>query len=78
MGDSPKFYGKATVGVKGQIVIPAKARKAMGLKHGDSVIIISGPPHGSRTITVIPEEEFGKFLSFFEDHINNLKSIVTS
>lgn len=29
MSSSKKFYGKVPVGTKGQIVIPAEARKAM-------------------------------------------------
>ncbi len=34
-----KFYGTATVGEKGQAVIPAAARKAMNLKKGDKLLI---------------------------------------
>jgi AbrB family looped-hinge helix DNA binding protein len=73
MNNFPKFFGKIPVGTKGQIVIPAEARKAMNIKPGDKVIIISGPPHHEKAITVIPEDEINKFLKFFEDHINKLK-----
>ncbi len=73
----PKFYGKVPVGTKGQIVIPAEARKAMGIKAGDSVMIISGPPHHQRMMTMMPEEDFSKFLRFFEDHITQLKKAVS-
>ena len=76
MGNHPKFYGKVPVGTKGQIVIPAEARDAMGIKPGDNVIIISGPPHQHKTINIIPEEEFGKFLKFFEEHVHNLRKAV--
>mgnify|MGYP000973475360 CR=1 FL=1 len=76
MGEFPKFYGKVPVGTKGQIVIPAEAREAMKIKPGDSVIIMSGPPHQKRSITIFPEEEFGKFLKFFEEHVANLKKVV--
>jgi len=38
-----KFYGSATVGTKGQIVIPAKLRKDSNIKPGDTLIFISGP-----------------------------------
>lgn len=77
MANFPKFYGKVPVGTKGQIVIPAEARKAMKIKPGDSVIIISGPPHQEKMISILPEEEFSKFLKFFEDHITNLKKAVS-
>jgi len=73
MSGFPKFYGKVPVGTKGQIVIPAEARKAMGIKPGDNVIIISGPPHQDRMINIMPEAEFSKFLKFFEEHVTNLK-----
>ena len=73
MGSHPRFFGKVPVGTKGQIVIPAEARKAMCINPGDNVIIISGPPGKQKMISIMPEEEFGKFLKFFEDHVNNLK-----
>ena len=41
------FLGSATVGTKGQIVIPADAREAMGIKEGDKVVILGGPHEGS-------------------------------
>ncbi|MCM8814171.1 MAG: AbrB/MazE/SpoVT family DNA-binding domain-containing protein [Candidatus Omnitrophica bacterium] len=53
MGGAPKFYGKVPVGTKGQIVIPAEARKSLGIKSGDQVIIISGPPHHQKMISLM-------------------------
>lgn len=73
MSDFPKFFGKVPVGSKGQIVIPAEARKAMNIKPGDSVIILSGPPAHEKIISIIPEDEFNKFLKHFEDHMNSIK-----
>ncbi len=35
-----KFYGSATVGTKGQIVIPAKLRKYSNIKPGDTLMFI--------------------------------------
>lgn len=34
------FYGSATVGSKGQVVIPQEAREAMGIHPGDKLVII--------------------------------------
>ena len=73
MKGSPKFYGKALVGTKGQIVIPAEARKTLDLKPGDNVIIISGPPHQKKMISIIPEDEFNKFLKLWEGHLMSMK-----
>ena len=36
-----RFCGTATVGERGQIVIPAEARKLLGLKHGDKMLVMS-------------------------------------
>lgn len=36
---SREFYGATTVGAKGQVVIPAEARKAMDLKDGDKLLV---------------------------------------
>lgn len=33
-----KFYGSNTVGEKGQITIPAKAREALDIKAGDEIV----------------------------------------
>ncbi len=66
MEKTPKFFGKVPVGAKGQIVIPAEARKQMNIHPGDSLIIISGPPHHQKAISVFPETEFSKFLEFFD------------
>ena len=73
MANFPRFFGKMPVGTKGQIVIPTEARKAMNIRPGDNVIVMSGPPHQQRTITIIPEGEFNKFLKLFEKHLSSMK-----
>ncbi|MFA5090835.1 MAG: AbrB/MazE/SpoVT family DNA-binding domain-containing protein [Candidatus Omnitrophota bacterium] len=74
MSSFPKFFGKVPVGTKGQIVIPAEARRAMNINPGDKVIIFSGPPHHRRLVSIVPEEEFNKFLTLFEEHISSIKN----
>jgi len=77
MGNKKRFYGKVPVGTKGQIVIPAEARKVIGIKPGDNVIIISGPLDHNKMISIFPENEFTKFLKFFESHVAKLKKAVS-
>lgn len=36
---SEQFYGTTTLGEKGQVVIPAEARKAMDIKKGDKLLV---------------------------------------
>ena len=47
MPEPSAFYGSATVGAKGQVVIPADARNAMRIKEGDKLVVLRGPREGS-------------------------------
>ena len=38
-----RFYDVTTVGERGQIVIPSKARKALSIKPGDKLLALEGP-----------------------------------
>jgi AbrB family looped-hinge helix DNA binding protein len=38
-----KIWGAATVGTKGQVVIPAEAREALNIKEGDKLIVVGNP-----------------------------------
>jgi len=38
-----RFYDVVTVGERGQVVIPSKARKALGIKPGDKLLALEGP-----------------------------------
>ncbi len=46
MDEGIKIFGIATVGSKGQIVIPADARDEMQFKEGDRVVILRAPRGG--------------------------------
>jgi AbrB family looped-hinge helix DNA binding protein len=54
------FLGSATIGTKGQIVIPADARTAMRVKEGDKVVVLRGPREGS--ILVFRIDSFDRLL----------------
>lgn len=49
-----KFWGSATVGTKGQLVIPAEAREGLGIKEGDKLLIVS-PANGESIVIVKPD-----------------------
>jgi AbrB family looped-hinge helix DNA binding protein len=40
MTRNDKFYGLTTLGARGQVVIPAEARKDLKLKAGDQMLVI--------------------------------------
>jgi AbrB family looped-hinge helix DNA binding protein len=37
--NNDQFFGTTTVGEKGQVVIPAEARKAMSIKKGEKLLV---------------------------------------
>ena len=76
MQDAPQVYGTVTVGQRGQVVIPMKARKAHKIKEGDQLIVMSGPP-GSDIVSLIPITSISDFLKHFETHMAALKKELT-
>lgn len=48
-----KLYGTATIGSKGQVVIPADAREDLGLSAGDRLYVVSA---GSGGVVFLKEE----------------------
>lgn len=58
LGVPPKgkhIFGIVTVGDKGQIVIPARARKIFGIEPGDSLVILGDEGQG---LAVIKSDDF--------------------
>jgi len=58
---SQKYYGSTIVGEKGQIVIPAPARKAFHLSAGDRVMVFGHEFHG--TILVMRADVVAEYVS---------------
>jgi len=71
-----KYYGSTVTGGKGQIVIPAEARKAFHLSPGDKVMVFGNEYHGRMIIMradVVAEyvsrglSEFGELARMLND-----------
>ena len=66
LGVPPKgkhMFGMVKVGDKGQIVIPAKARKIFQIESGDNLIVLGDEAQG---IALISEKEFMKMVRQFK------------
>lgn len=64
-----KYAWTATVGEKGQIVIPKQARDVFGIKPGDTLILLGDEEHG---IAIPPKSAFaGLFGSIFNGEEEN-------
>lgn len=62
MKPAPKgkhLFGMVKVGEKGQIVIPAEARRVFGIKAGDSLLILGDEEQG---LALLTEERALSFL----------------
>lgn len=66
----PEIFGAVTVGERGQVVIPAKIRKAFHVKPGDRLIVFA-KEHGP--IGFIPAEQFGQFLQQASEILAKMK-----
>ena len=55
-----KLYGTATIGSKGQVVIPADAREELGLKPGDRLYVVSAM--GSGGVVFLKEEKLERMV----------------
>lgn len=67
LGVPPKgkhIFGMVKVGEKGQIVIPAKARKIFHIKQGDNLVILGDEAQG---IALLKEENLLQLLHLAED-----------
>jgi len=53
-------FGIVKVGDKGQIVIPAKARKIFDINPGDSLIVLGDEEQG---LAMVPEKKFTEFMA---------------
>ena len=69
-----KLYGTATVGTKGQVVIPADAREALGIASGDRLYVL-GSRQG-KWIGLIQEEQLRSMLEQLTDNIELYKDVL--
>lgn len=67
-----KLYGTATIGTKGQVVIPAEAREDLGLKPGDRLYVLKGMHMGS--VVFLKEELLEEMVEKMEAHIEGLRA----
>ena len=70
---SKKLFGTATVGSKGQVVIPSEARQELGIKTGDKLYVVGSPER--KFVGFISEEQFQELVEHLTDTVEKLKNI---
>jgi AbrB family looped-hinge helix DNA binding protein len=62
------FYGAVTVGERGQIVIPAEARRALSIEAGDKLLILCLP--SGQNLMIVKADDMLKFLSSMQETLS--------
>jgi len=65
----PAFLGTATMGEKGQIVIPKEVREIYNLKKGDQLVVVVGP---QEAIALIPMQKAKVLLKAMTEQLGNI------
>jgi AbrB family looped-hinge helix DNA binding protein len=75
----PEFHGSTTVGERGQIVLPAKLRKELGIAPGDKLIVMSGGmPGAPARIMLMKADDLNRMLVVMEEHQQAIRDIIVS
>jgi len=61
-----KLYGTTTVGARGQVVIPAEARKDLGLSPGDQLIVMG---KFGKALGLIKTDEMESFVKVIMENL---------
>mgnify|MGYP003597409348 CR=1 FL=1 len=69
-----QLFGTATVGTKGQVVIPADARDALGIESGDRLYVVGSVE--KKWVGFIKEEQFRELLNHLTDNIEQYKDLL--
>jgi len=70
-----KIFGSATVSPKGQVVIPANARKELSIASGDT-LLVCGPPHG-QGLLLLKVDTVEQILSAVGEQLANIEELVS-
>ena len=73
-GHGPELFGSATVGERGQIVIPAEARQKLDIKPGDKLVFFGGF-RGGHSLMVMKAEQVSEFVSGAIARLSRLEEI---
>ncbi len=65
MSEKDQMYGTTVMGARGQIVIPADARKEMGLEPGDKMLVMG---KFGKVIALIKADEIENVVGMIIDH----------
>ena len=68
-----KLFGTATVGSKGQVVIPAEAREELNIKAGDRLYVVGSPDGGF--LGLLKEDSLEQIMQHMTSQIENFRAM---
>ena len=69
-----KLFGTATVGTKGQVVIPADARDLFDIKPGDRLYVVGSEK--AQWIGFLKEDQLRALVEHLTDNIEQYRSVI--
>ena len=69
-----KLYGTATVGTKGQVVIPSDAREELGIATGDRLYVVGSK--ASQWVGFIKEDRLRAMIEHVTNNIETYKDVL--
>lgn len=70
----PKFYGSTTIGERGQLVVPAEARKDLGIMPSSKVLVFSSP--GGEGLLIFKADSVVEILSKTSQFLNGVAEVL--
>lgn len=78
MGEAiPKFYGATTLGERGQVVLPAEARKDLNLFPSTKVMVFGSGPIGEGLL-IIKAESVAEMLAHANKVLSGVEEVLKS
>ena len=74
MGVEHKLYGSVTVSPKGQVVIPASARKELGINSGDTLLVFKAPRMDG--LGLVKAEAVEQMLGMMSEQLAHFEKVV--
>ncbi len=71
-----KLYGTATVGTKGQVVIPAEARRELDMKEGDRLYVVGSD--SGKWVGFIQEDQLSLMIDKLTVNLEILNKVKSS
>ena len=71
-----RLAGTATLGPKGQVVIPAEVREKMNISAGDKLIALC--VEDKQSVAFVTESQAQTIINQFNSHVSELRGIIAS